>query len=125
MSHADVMSLRTKHFATLIAAQYDTMGYMLLEPMSLGCPLVTTAVGGIPEVIKDGRNGLLVPSGDVNAIVVACRRLLEDHELAARLGRQAWLDCRDSYAPEVVAKQTVGVHQEAIDAFKSAIARRE
>ena len=94
------------------------MGYMLLEPMSLGCPLVATAVGGIPEVIKHQHNGLLVPSEDVNGLGAACRNLLEDHGLAARLGRQAWLDCNEYYSPEVVAKQTAAAYQEAIDAFK-------
>lgn len=118
MDHADVMSLRTKHFATVIAAQYDTMGYMLLEPMAMGCPLVTTAVGGIPEVIKHERNGLLVPSQDVNGMVLACQKLLEDPSLAARLGHQAWLDCK-YYAPDVVARQTVAAYEKAIGVFKS------
>jgi len=122
MSHANVMSLRAKHFATVIAAQYDTMGYMLLEPMALGCPLVATAVGGIPEVIKHRHNGLLIPSQQVKAMVEACQSLLKDHKLAAQLGRQAWLDCRKHYAPDVVARQTVAAYEEAIDLFKSSCA---
>ena len=124
MTHADVMSLRTKHFATIIAAQYDTMGYMLLEPMSLGCPLVATAVGGIPEVIENQRNGLLVPSQDVNAMASACRTLLNDPTLAVRLGRQAWLDCRDLYSPDTVANQTAAVYEEAIKEFENPVISR-
>ena len=68
VSHAEVMALRTKHFITIIAARYDTQGYMMMEAMSCGCPIVAAAVGGIPEFIKDQRNGLLVPSQDVDAI---------------------------------------------------------
>jgi glycosyltransferase involved in cell wall biosynthesis len=116
--HAEVMSIRTSHYLTLIAAQFDTFGYMLLEPMSLGCPLVTTAVGGIPEAIKDGRNGLLVPSQDEDAMVAACAKLLDDPALAARIGHQAWCDCRDKYGSEIVAKQMLEVYREAIDTFK-------
>ena len=118
MDHAEVMSIRTSHYLTLIAAQFDTFGYMLLEPMSLGCPLVTTAVGGIPEAIKDGRNGLLVPSQDEDAMVAACAKLLDDSALAARIGHQAWCDCRDKYGSGVVAKQMLEVYREAIDTFK-------
>ena len=65
LPHAEVMTLRATQFATIGASQYETMGYMVLEAMSLGCPLVATAVGGIPEFIKDHRNGLLVPSQNV------------------------------------------------------------
>jgi glycosyltransferase involved in cell wall biosynthesis len=118
MKHADLMALRAKHFVTVIAAQYDTMGYMLLEPMSFGCPIVSTAVGGIPEVIKDRHNGLLVPSQDVAAMADACRTLLDDPQLAVRLGHQAWEDCRTLYAPDNVAQQTVAAYQAAIDAFR-------
>lgn len=118
MSHADLMALRTSHYLTLIAAQYDTMGYMLLEPMSLGCPLITTAVGGIVEVIEDERNGLMIPSQDLDAMVSACQRLLDDPELTAKLGRQAWADCSELYSPDAVATQTVAGYKAAIAAFQ-------
>jgi glycosyltransferase involved in cell wall biosynthesis len=117
MDHSEVMSLRTKHYLTLIAAQFDTFGYMLLEPMSLGCPLVTTAVGGIPEVIKDRHNGLLVPSQAVDAMTAACKMLLDEPSLASRLGRQAWHDCRERYGAETVAGQMVEAYREAIETF--------
>jgi glycosyltransferase involved in cell wall biosynthesis len=117
MSHAELMPLRTQHHATLIAAQYDTMGYMLLEPMSLGCPLVSTAVGGIPEVISDHRNGLLVPSQDQPAMTEACRKLLADETLATNLGTQAWLDCKNLYGSDPVAKKTIAAYNAAIEAF--------
>ncbi|PXW72237.1 glycosyltransferase involved in cell wall biosynthesis [Loktanella sp. PT4BL] len=119
MSHSDLMAVRTSHYLTLIATQFETMGYMLLEAMSLGCPTVATAVGGIGEVIQTERNGLLVPSQDVDAMVAACQRLLEDPELAARLGRQAWMDCTERYSPEAVATQTVDSYKAAIELFQA------
>lgn len=119
MSHDDLMALRTSHYLTLIAARYDTMGYMLLEAMSLGCPTVATAVGGIVEVIESERNGLLVPSQDIAAMVEACRRLLDNSELAARLGRQAWVDCTEHYSPEAVATQTIESYNAAIKLFQA------
>jgi glycosyltransferase involved in cell wall biosynthesis len=118
LSHTDVMSLRVASFATVVASQYETLGYTVLEAMSLGCPIVTTAVGGIPELIKDQHNGLLVPSQDVGALAGACARLLGDNALAVRLGRQAWRDCRDLYSSERIARQTVNAYEEAIDSCK-------
>jgi glycosyltransferase involved in cell wall biosynthesis len=118
LSHFEIMSLRTKSFATVVASQYEIMPYSVLESMSLGCPTVATAVGGIPELIKDQQNGLLVPSQDVDALAGACARLLDDHALTMRLGRQAWQDCRDLYSSARIAAQTVNAYEEAIASCK-------
>jgi glycosyltransferase involved in cell wall biosynthesis len=118
LDHSHVMSLRSKHFATIVASQYEVFGYSVLEAMSFGCPVVATDVGGVPELIKDEYNGLLVPSQNVEAMVEACRRLLNDHTLAVRLGRQAWQDCTELYGPTNIAEKTVAAYRRAIDLFR-------
>jgi glycosyltransferase involved in cell wall biosynthesis len=118
LDHSDVMSLRVESFLTIVASRHEMMPYSVLEAMSLGCPLVVTDVGGIPELIEDQRNGLLVPSQDLKAMTDACRKLLEDHALAVRIGRQAWYDCRKFHGSENIARQTVAAYQAAIAGFK-------
>jgi glycosyltransferase involved in cell wall biosynthesis len=61
----------------------------LLEAMAAGCPVIATDVGGIPDVVTDSVNGLLVPPRDRDALALALHRLLVDRRLAARLGREA------------------------------------
>ncbi|MGY0196283.1 glycosyltransferase [Leptothrix sp. BB-4] len=61
----------------------------LLEAASSGLAIVATAVGGNPEIVQDGRNGLLVPSQDAPALTAALDRLLGDATLRARLGGAA------------------------------------
>ena len=51
--------------------------------------MIATAVGGVPEVVRDGENGLLVPAGDPEALAAAIRRLLADDELRERLAAAA------------------------------------
>jgi glycosyltransferase involved in cell wall biosynthesis len=111
------MSLRLKHFATIIASQREIMPYSVLEAMSLGCPVIATSVGGIPELIQDQRNGLLVPSQNGKAMFAACKKLLDDHTLASRLGRQARHDCRELYRSDAIATQTISAYNQAIDNF--------
>jgi glycosyltransferase involved in cell wall biosynthesis len=61
----------------------------LLEAMSRSLPVLTTPVGGIPEVVEHARNGILVTPGDVDAIEAALERLLRSSEERERLGRAA------------------------------------
>jgi glycosyltransferase involved in cell wall biosynthesis len=61
----------------------------VFEAMAGGLPVVATAVGGIPELIEDERNGLLVPPGQASALAAALERVLRDEPLAHRLGAAA------------------------------------
>jgi glycosyltransferase involved in cell wall biosynthesis len=119
LPHSGIMSHRRKSFLTLVASQYETMPYAVLEAMSLGCPIVATHVGGIPEMIRDRENGLLVPPQNPKKMADACSALLNDPTLAASLGRQSWYDCRDFYNPTKVAEYTAHAYGNAINNFKS------
>jgi glycosyltransferase involved in cell wall biosynthesis len=60
-----------------------------IEAMAAGLPVIASAVGGLLELIDDGRTGLLVPPGEPAALAAALRRLIDDRPLAARLGAAA------------------------------------
>jgi glycosyltransferase involved in cell wall biosynthesis len=66
----------------------------LLEAMGAGLPLVVTAVGGIPDIVREGVNGLVVPPRDVDALAAALRGLIDDPGLRQRMGNanreEAW-----------------------------------
>jgi glycosyltransferase involved in cell wall biosynthesis len=64
----------------------ESFGMTLVEAMASGCPVVGSAVGGIPFVVRDGVDGLLVPPGDVQALAQALGAVLSDPGRAACLG---------------------------------------
>ncbi len=70
----------------VLPSEYEAFGLVLLESMAQGRPVVSTSVGGIPEVVEDGKSGLLVPPRDAPALARAIRTLLEDPALAGRMG---------------------------------------
>jgi glycosyltransferase involved in cell wall biosynthesis len=72
----------------------------LLEAMAAGCPVVATPVGGVPDLVVDGENGLLVPPGDPHALAAALARILRDPALARRLGRAARATIEARYTAE-------------------------
>jgi glycosyltransferase involved in cell wall biosynthesis len=71
------------------AGDRDGIPNVLLEAMATATAVVATDVGGIPEVVVDGRTGLLCPAGDVERIASSLALLLADHRLRAGLGRAA------------------------------------
>ena len=65
----------------------DNTPLSVIEAMALGLPVISTVVGGIPWLIRDEKDGLLVPSNDVEAMVETMKRLIEDPDLARRLSQ--------------------------------------
>jgi glycosyltransferase involved in cell wall biosynthesis len=106
VSHEQILPLRINHFLTICASNSEVLPYAVLEAMSLGCPIVTTDAGGIPELIRNGENGLLVPRNDLSAFVSSCRNLLENPEKAASFGERAMYDCAEFYNVDAIAAKT-------------------
>ena len=71
----------------LMTSEFEGLPVALLEAMSLGKPVVSTRVGGIPEVLESGAAGLLAPVGAIAELAEHVGRLLEDADLRARMGR--------------------------------------
>lgn len=70
----------------VLPSHFEPFGIVLLEAMAAGLPVVATRVGGIPEVVADGRTGLLVPPRDPTALAVALDRLIGNRSLRIELG---------------------------------------
>lgn len=70
----------------------------VIEALAAGRPVVSTNVGGVADVVADGRSGLLVPRGDVSATAAALRRLAEDDELRDEFAGAARADVAQRYS---------------------------
>ena len=91
----------------------------LYEAMARGLPVVSTDVGGISEIVKEGENGLLVPPGDSRALAGALARLMDEPALRARLGR-AGLAMAGGYTVE---KQRDRMFENILELFPGVPAR--
>jgi glycosyltransferase involved in cell wall biosynthesis len=98
---------------TLIALPSHSEGVpmVLLEAMACGTPIVTCGVGGIPDVVREGRNALYVVPGDVAGLSAAIGRLLEHAELRDEMSRVNLEDVR-RYDGTAIARQLLGIYRE-------------
>lgn len=113
----EVAHLRRRSFITLSCSRFETFSYVVAEALSMGCPVVATKVGGIPEIIRDGSNGLLAESGDVDGMTSKVLSLLNDQKLAASLGLQGRQDCEHKYNAEKITLQLLDFYKGVIERY--------
>ena len=82
--------------------------------MACGLPVVSTNVGAIPEVVKDGICGILIPPGDRRALKEAITILLTDEKLRRKLSHQAREYVLKNFSYNVVAEKTVKIYEMAL-----------
>jgi len=73
----------------LLPSYFEGLPMSLLEAMSWGLPSIATSVGGIPDVLDDDVEGLLIEPGDIGALAAAILRMIDDPAICQRLGRAA------------------------------------
>jgi glycosyltransferase involved in cell wall biosynthesis len=105
MRSLDVLAMPSLH---------EGLPYALLEALYLGVPVVASAVGGLREVIENGRSGILVPPGDVHALARSLERLYRDPALRKRLGEAGHRRVREAYLAPRMVDDYVALYREVI-----------
>ena len=72
----------------LLPSLMEQAGYVLLEAQSCGLPVIATRVGGIPEMVREGKSAILIPAHDSHAIAKALRTLIDGSECWAEMGKE-------------------------------------
>ena len=105
VSHDEVQRYLRAADVFVLNTRYEGLSHVMLEAMAAGAPVVASAVGGNPEVIQDGVNGLLVPLDDGAAIAGAIERLLGDDAFRTRVTERAAQDVR-AYRWDTLVERT-------------------
>ncbi|MFF5027281.1 glycogen synthase [Streptomyces collinus] len=116
LPRADVIQLLTRAAVFVCPSVYEPLGIVNLEAMACGTPVVASRVGGIPEVVADGRTGLLVDVDDAFEanLARALDTVLGDPEAARRMGEAGRVRAVEEFGWDAVARRTAGLYEEIL-----------
>jgi len=89
VSPEDVIKNLNKGYISVVPSREEAFGFVVIESMSVGTPVIASSVGGIPEIIRDGVDGCLVPPEDTDALAEKIILLLKNPELRNKMSENA------------------------------------
>ncbi len=98
----------------VLASKMEGLGTSVLDAQAVGLPIVATTAGGIPEMIVDGRNGLLVPPEDEASLADAILKLTGDEKLRQKLGKNAKEDVK-RFDIERTIRENIDLYREVLN----------
>lgn len=116
---ADTAALMTAADLLVLPSKEEGLSNVLLEGMGAGLPVIATAVGGSPEIVEDGVNGRLLPSGDARALADAINALTHDAEARHRLGHAARRHAESRYAISAMVEATADIYDRCVQGVEA------
>lgn len=110
----EVFTYMDKSLVLVLPSRYEPQGRVVLEAMSKGRPVVAGRVGGIPEMITDGVEGILVDEPEAAAYSAAINRILIDPERAMQMGKWGRERVRSAYSWDRLGREMLTVYKELI-----------
>jgi glycosyltransferase involved in cell wall biosynthesis len=89
---------------------YETFGLTCIESFAWGKPVIASRLGSLPEIVREGENGLLFRPGDAADLGAAVSRLLRDTPLASSMGRRNQAAVQEKYLPEAHYRRLLGIY---------------
>jgi glycosyltransferase involved in cell wall biosynthesis len=110
----DVSEIIATFDVAVLPSFFEGMGRVILEAMAMEKPIVASRVGGIPDLIDQGINGLLVRPGDARELADALERVLSDNGLAKKLGKEGRKKIKDQFSADVMVRSIEKLYRELL-----------
>lgn len=114
ISHEELLDEYARAQVLLIGSREETTPQAVAQAMACGLPVIASRVGGIPDMLEDGRTALLFSPGDVAACADHIRRMLDDDTFRTGIEHRVRVEAEKRFDPKSVAEQTVHVYREVI-----------
>ncbi|MGD8922417.1 MAG: glycosyltransferase [Candidatus Zixiibacteriota bacterium] len=118
IANSEIYSFLEQNHAVVMPSLSESFGVAALEAGACGRPVVASRVGGVPEVVVDGKTGLLVPPGDADALAEAILRLADDRKSMAAMSREGYEFVRENFTWEESLDMMAALYEWVIDEAK-------
>ncbi|MDD5568664.1 MAG: lipopolysaccharide heptosyltransferase II [Candidatus Omnitrophica bacterium] len=102
----------------LATTTHEAFGRVIVEAQASGVPVVATKVGGVVDIIENGRTGLMVAPSDPQSMAEAVIKIYKDPELARNFAEAAYQKVKERYSVELMVDNTLDVYKDALTSFK-------
>ncbi len=119
-ARADIPEILNAADVFVLSTDYEANPLSIREAMAAGKPVISTAVGGVPELVEDGRSGLLVPQRDEKALAEAMKYVLKDPEVRRSMGRASAKRAIEQFDLKVTTKAYECLYE---DLYRTAVAK--
>ena len=102
----------------LATTSYEAFGRIIIEAQACGVPVLATRVGGVIDIIEEGKTGLLLPPGDPASIAQGTIKIFKDIGLSRILAENAYKKVKEKYNIELMAENTIDVYKDALSNFR-------
>jgi glycosyltransferase involved in cell wall biosynthesis len=106
---------RGARFVVLPSVNYEMCPLVISEAMSHGVPVIASRIGGIPELVDDGRTGLLFEPGNADDLQRKIQRLWNNARLCQELGRAAWEKATTEFSEDTYYARLMNVYRYAME----------
>ncbi len=110
--------LEESQFVVVPSRWYENLPFSVMESLAAGKAVVAADIGGIPEMVEEGVNGLLFPAGDTEKLRECLGRMIDDPEARRGMGAAGRKKAEDLYGPAAHYKQIIGLYEEVSAAAK-------
>ncbi len=113
-SRTDIPEVLSALDIFVLSSEREGLPVSMLEAMAASLPVVATSVGGIPQVIIDGYNGVLTSPNEPSGLAKAMLSLIENKALCESVARAGYQTVKDRFSVDLVAKQIISLYDELL-----------
>ena len=114
----DVAEIIAQSHIFVLISNWEGLPCTIIEAMRANLPVVASAVGGIPELIAEGKTGYLIPSGDRKSLKQKLTQLLNNRELRLKMGEAGRQKYESQFKFEYMYQKTLNTYQEVVNSEK-------
>lgn len=98
-----------------LSSQYEGLPISMLEAMALKIPVIVTDVGGIPEVIEDGKNGIMVKKNDINSLANAIKMMYELDDIKTKIAEEGYRTIEMKFSYKIMAAKYAFLYNDLVN----------